>query len=197
MSPKVTQQYKLELREKIIKAAIDAFSKYGFDRTRMDDVAKTADLSKGTIYLHFKSKEDLFYAICENNLAEAKQQILTMFAKKEDLVSEIERFYDVFRKKKTTNERVFFETIAESARNAELRKALYKQRMNIFETAVGWVNLQIERGFFRKNIDANAIAVGLVSLYDGLTVNKLLGVSEDYNKKAWVETIRAIIIGIS
>ena len=197
MSPKVTQQYKLELREKIIKAAIDAFSKYGFDRTRMDDVAKTADLSKGTIYLHFKSKEDLFYAICENNLAEAKQQISTMFAKKEDLVSEIERFYDFFRKKKTANERVFFETIAESARNAELRKALYKQRMNIFETAIGWVNLQIERGFFRKNIDANAIAVGLVSLYDGLTVNKLLGVSEDYNKKAWVETIRAIIIGIS
>ncbi len=197
MSPKVTQQYKIEIREKIIKAAIDAFSKYGFDRTRMDDVAKTADLSKGTIYLHFKSKEDLFYAICENNLAEAKQQISTMFAKKEDLVSEIERFYDVFRKKKTANERVFFETIAESARNAELRKALYKQRMNIFETAVGWVNLQIERGFFRKNIDANAIAVGLVSLYDGLTVNKLLGVSEDYNKKAWVETIRAIIIGIS
>jgi TetR/AcrR family transcriptional repressor of uid operon len=197
MSPKVTQQYKIEIREKIIKAAIDAFSKYGFDRTRMDDVAKTADLSKGTIYLHFKSKEDLFYAICENNLAEAKQQISTMFAKKEDLVSEIERFYDVFRNKKTANERVFFETIAESARNAELRKALYKQRMNIFETAIGWVNLQIERGFFRKNIDANAIAVGLVSLYDGLTINKLLGVSEDYNKKAWVETIRAIIIGIS
>ena len=197
MSPKVTQQYKIEIREKIIKAAIDAFSKNGFDRTRMDDVAKTADLSKGTIYLHFKSKEDLFYAICENNLAEAKQQISIMFAKKEDLVSQIERFYEVFRKKKTANERVFFETIAESARNAELRKALYKQRLNIFETAVGWVNLQIERGFFRKNIDANAIAVGLVSLYDGLTVNKLLGVSEDYNKKAWVETIRAIIIGIS
>jgi TetR/AcrR family transcriptional regulator, repressor for uid operon len=197
MSPKVTQQYKIEIREKIIKAAIDAFSKNGFDRTRMDDIAKLADLSKGTIYLHFKSKEHLFYAICENNLAEAKQQISIMFAKKEDLVSQIERFYDVFRKKKTANERVFFETIAESARNAELRKALYKQRLNIFETAVGWVNLQIERGFFRKNIDANAIAVGLVSLYDGLTVNKLLGVSEDYNKKAWVETIRAIIIGIS
>jgi len=197
MSPKVTQQYKTEIREKIIKAAIDAFSKYGFDRTRMDDVAKTADLSKGTIYLHFKSKEDLFYAICKNNLAEAKQQISIMFATKEDLVSQIERFYDVFRNKKTANDRVFFETIAESARNAELRKALYKQRLNILETAIGWVNLQIERGFFRKNIDASAIAVGLVSLYDGLTVNKLLGVSEDCNKKAWVETIRAIISGIS
>ena len=197
MSPKVTPQYRIEIREKIIKAAIDAFSKYGFDRTRMDDVAKTADLSKGTIYLHFKSKEELFYAICENNLAETKRQISTVFAKKDELVSEIERYYDLFHKKMTATEKVFFETIAESARNAELQKALYKQRMNVFETAIRWVNLQIERGFFRKNIDANAIAVGLVSLYDGLTVNKLLGISEDYNKKAWVETVRAIIVGIS
>jgi len=197
LSPKVTPQYKIEIRGKIIKAAIDAFSKYGFDRTRMDDVAKTADLSKGTIYLHFKSKEDLFYAICENNLTETKRQISTLFVKKEEIVSEIERYYDLFRKKMTATERVFFETVAESARNEELQKALYKQRMNVFETAIGWVNLQIERGFFRKNIDANAIAVGLVSLYDGLTVNKLLGVSEDYNKKAWIETLRAIIVGIS
>ena len=197
MSPKVTPQYKIEIRGKIIKAAIDAFSKYGFDRTRMDDVAKTADLSKGTIYLHFKSKEDLFYAICENNLTETKRQISTLFVKKEEIVSEIDRYYDLFRKKMTATERVFFETVAESARNEELQKALYKQRMNVFETAIGWVNLQIERGFFRKNIDANAIAVGLVSLYDGLTVNKLLGVSEDYNKRAWIETLRAIIVGIS
>jgi len=197
LSPKVTPQYKIEIRGKIIKAAIDAFSKYGFDRTRMDDVAKTADLSKGTIYLHFRSKEDLFYAICENNLAETKRQISTLFVKKEEIVSEIERYYDLFRKKMTATERVFFETVAESARNEELQKALYKQRMNVFETAIGWVNLQIERGFFRKNIDANAIAVGLVSLYDGLTVNKLLGVSEDYNKRAWIETLRAIIVGIS
>jgi len=197
LSPKVTPQYKIEIRGKIIKAAIDAFSKYGFDRTRMDDVAKTADLSKGTIYLHFKSKEDLFYAICENNLTETKRQISTLFVKKEKIVSEIDRYYDLFRKKMTATERVFFETVAESARNEELQKALYKQRMNVFETAIGWVNLQIERGFFRKNIDANAIAVGLVSLYDGLTVNKLLGVSEDYNKKAWIETLRAIIVGIS
>jgi len=64
----------------------------------MDDVAKTADLSKGTIYLHFKCKEDLFYAICENTLAETKRQISSMFAKKEELVSEIERYYDLFRK---------------------------------------------------------------------------------------------------
>jgi TetR/AcrR family transcriptional regulator, repressor for uid operon len=197
MSPKVTPQYRIEIREKIIKAAIDAFSKYGFDRTRMDDVAKTADLSKGTIYLHFKNKEELFYAICENNLAETKRQISTVFAKKDELVSEIERYYDLFHKKMTATEKVFFETIAESARNAELQKTLYKQRMNVFETAIGWVNLQIERGFFRKNIDAKAIAVGLVSLYDGLTVNKLLGISEDYNKKAWIETVRAIIVGIS
>jgi AcrR family transcriptional regulator len=31
----------------------------------MEDIAEVAKLAKGTLYLYFKSKEDLFYAICE------------------------------------------------------------------------------------------------------------------------------------
>ena len=56
MCPKVTSQYKTEVREKIVDAAIIAFSIQGYDRTRMDDIAETAKLSKGTLYLYFKSK---------------------------------------------------------------------------------------------------------------------------------------------
>jgi TetR/AcrR family transcriptional regulator, repressor for uid operon len=72
MCPKVTSQYKTEIREKIVGAAIIAFSVHGYDRTRMDDIAETAKLSKGTLYLYFKNKEELFYAISENNIRELK-----------------------------------------------------------------------------------------------------------------------------
>ena len=61
MCPRVTDQYKTEVKEKIVQAAIATFSKYGYDKTRMDDIAENANLSKGTIYLYFKSKEKLFY----------------------------------------------------------------------------------------------------------------------------------------
>ena len=196
MCPKVTPQYKTEIRERIIQSAVECFSNYGFDRTRMDDIAHTSDLSKGTLYLYFKSKEDLFYAICENNLKTVKDQLSHIFTKKEDLVYDAEQFYENFQKREG-NEKVFFEIIAESSRNAKLQKILYEQRMKIYDIVKGYIDVQVKKGFFRKDIDTEAVASGLVSLYDGLTVSKLLGFSESYNKKIWTETVRALIAGIS
>ena len=82
--------------------------------------------------------------------------------------------------------------IAESSCNLKLRRALYEHRIKVYDIVINYLNHQIEKGFFRKNLDVNAIASGLVALYDGLTISKLLGISENYNKKAWTETMRDI-----
>ena len=50
-------------RNDIIDAAEKVFFSKGFHNSTMDDVAETAELSKGTLYLYFKSKEDLHFAI--------------------------------------------------------------------------------------------------------------------------------------
>lgn len=199
MCPKVTSQYKTNIRDRIVQSAIECFSKYGFDRSRMDDIAQTADLSKGTLYLYFKSKEDLFYAICENNLKVIKEQLSRMFAtRKENLLYDVEQFYDNLQKlEKKGDEKVFFEIVAESARNPKLQKILYEQRTKIFDVVKEYLDLQVQKGFFRKNIDTEAIASGLVALYNGLAVSKFLGISGNWNKRAWVGTVKAIISGIS
>jgi AcrR family transcriptional regulator len=197
MCPRVTDQYKTEVKEKIVQAAITTFSKYGYDKTRMDDIAKSAKLGKGTLYLYFKSKEELFYDISENSIKELKEQLSKLFSKKEDLVQDAEKFYDQYRNLIHDSEKVSFEMIAESSRNPKLRKALYEQRMKVYNIVIDYLRRQIEKGFFRKDMDVNAIASGLVALYDGLTISKLLGISEYHNKKAWTQTIRAIFTGIN
>jgi TetR/AcrR family transcriptional regulator, repressor for uid operon len=197
MCPRVTNQYKTEVKEKIVQAAITTFSKYGYDKTRMDDIAKSAKLGKGTLYLYFKSKEELFYDISENSIKELKEQLSKLFSKKEDLVQDAEKFYDQYRNLIHDSEKVSFEMIAESSRNPKLRKALYEQRMKVYSIVIDYLRRQIEKGFFRKDMDVNAIASGLVALYDGLTISKLLGISEYHNKKAWTQTIRAIFTGIN
>ena len=197
MCPRVTDQYKTEVKEKIVQAAITTFSKYGYDKTRMDDIAKSAKLGKGTLYLYFKSKEELFYAISENSIKELKEQLSKLFSKKEDLVHDAEKFYDQYRNLIHDSEKVSFEMIAESSRNPKLRKVLYEQRMKVYDIVIDYLRRQIEKGFFRKDVDVNAIASGLVALYDGLTISKLLGISEYHNKKAWTQTIRAIFTGIN
>jgi TetR/AcrR family transcriptional regulator, repressor for uid operon len=193
MCPKVTSQYKTEIREKIVGAAIIAFSVHGYDRTRMDDIAETAKLSKGTLYLYFKNKEELFYAISENNIRELKEQLSVLFTKSEDLISDSQKFYVNFRKASGPSDKVLLETIAESSRNRKLRDMLHRQRMKVLDVVTDYLRLQIRKGFLRSDVDVNAIAAGLVALYDGLTIGKTIGISETYNKKAWNETIKAVL----
>lgn len=193
MCPKVTSEYKTEIREKIVSAAIIAFSVHGYDRTRMDDIAETAKLSKGTLYLYFKNKEELFYAISENNIRELKEQLSVLFTKSEDLISDSQKFYVNFRKASGPSDKVFLETIAESSRNRKLQDMLHRQRLKVLEVVTDYLRLQIRKGFFRSDVDVNAIAAGLVALYDGLTIGKTIGISETYNKKAWNETIKAVL----
>jgi AcrR family transcriptional regulator len=57
------EREKEQRRNNILDAAEKVFFKLGFDNATMDDVAEMAELSKGTIYLYFSSKEDLYYAI--------------------------------------------------------------------------------------------------------------------------------------
>jgi AcrR family transcriptional regulator len=49
--------------EEILCAALEVFSEQGFARTKLDDVARRAGISKGTLYLYFDSKEALFRAM--------------------------------------------------------------------------------------------------------------------------------------
>lgn len=52
----------------IFQAAIDVFSEKGFDKATMDDIAARANVAKGTIYYHFKSKEELFLFLVEEGV---------------------------------------------------------------------------------------------------------------------------------
>jgi TetR/AcrR family transcriptional regulator len=57
------EREKEQRRNDIITSAERIFFSKGFENATMDDVAASAELSKGTLYLYFKSKEDLQFAI--------------------------------------------------------------------------------------------------------------------------------------
>src|SRR5581483_4945598 len=59
------QRRPAERPEEISAAALRVFASRGLHQTTLDDVAKEAGVSKGTIYLYFKNKEDLFIAAAQ------------------------------------------------------------------------------------------------------------------------------------
>ena len=60
-----SNEAKDERRQALLGAALDEFFEKGFAATRMDDIARRAGLSKGTLYLYFGSKEALFQGLIE------------------------------------------------------------------------------------------------------------------------------------
>jgi hypothetical protein len=88
------------------------------------------------------------------------------------------------------------EMVVESSRNSRLKKGMYEHRLKVYDTVVEHLNRQIEKGFIKKGIDVNGLASAFVALYDGLTVSKMLGISEASNKKAWAAMVRAVMEGI-
>ena len=57
-----------EKNEAILEAAKQLFGHYGYRRTAIDDIAREARIAKGTVYLYFKSKEEIFRALCQQLL---------------------------------------------------------------------------------------------------------------------------------
>ena len=49
--------------ERILDAAAELIQRWGYNKTTIDDIAKQAGVAKGTIYLHWKTREDLFWAL--------------------------------------------------------------------------------------------------------------------------------------
>ncbi|MFL6366843.1 MAG: TetR/AcrR family transcriptional regulator [Nitrososphaeraceae archaeon] len=194
MHKKITPRDKTELREKIMQSAMENFAKHGFDRTRMEDIATAAGLAKGTLYLYFKNKEDLFYAICDHNLEELRNQLSRLFNRRENIILDAERFYDEYKKGSLGGDTIWFEMIALSTRSPKLKKILAENQRKVYQVVKEFLKKQIDRGFLTEDIDIDIVASTLIALYNGLVINKLLlQISNSESQKAWVQTIRALI----
>ncbi len=69
------EREKIERRNAIIEAAERIFFKIGIENASMEQVAQEAELSKGTLYLYFKSKEDLYRSIIIKGFIILKRQL--------------------------------------------------------------------------------------------------------------------------
>lgn len=58
-------------RHHILDAAVEAFSRFGYRKTSMQDIGDAAGMSRAALYLYFKNKDDLFRALMEKHHATA------------------------------------------------------------------------------------------------------------------------------
>lgn len=86
----------------LLTAALEVFSVCGFAGARLEDVAARAGVSKGTVYLYYKNKEELFKAVvresCGAPLAGARDLISASDASSAELLERLFRFWRALSK---------------------------------------------------------------------------------------------------
>jgi len=71
-------------REAILRAATRVFARNGYFSSKVADIARAADVADGTVYLYFKSKEEILHSIFDQNMAEAIQACRKLIEKSRD-----------------------------------------------------------------------------------------------------------------
>ena len=71
-------------RRLIVEAAMRLFAESPFHEVRLDDVARAAGVGKGTLYIYFKNKEDLYFSSSYDSFAKLVDQLKSELEAKED-----------------------------------------------------------------------------------------------------------------
>lgn len=98
-------------RDKILSVANNLFSKFGFHKTSMDEIAKIARKAKGSLYYHFASKEDLFREVVSKEITNLKTQLTTVVVNNKLSASEKINAYFIIRMEVLHNASNYHETI--------------------------------------------------------------------------------------
>jgi AcrR family transcriptional regulator len=185
-------------RAAILDAALRLFSQYGYRRTSIDDIAHDAEIAKGTVYLSFKSKEEIFRALCERLIERADSAVklarATTGPVDERLVAVLEAKFGLF-----------FETVYRSAHAAELMDSKNRLSADLFAQS-GRRYMKVLREMIeeatrtgelapaRMELDADDLAQMLVAAAHGI---ESAATSRAQYHRRLREIVRVIVAGLS
>lgn len=167
-------------RQRLLLAALNVFSRQGYDATRLEDIAAEAEVTRGAIYHHFGGKAELYNEM----VMEFTQRVMPVIT---EAVSQGGGALDTLRRLfvstlsyieedaiyRAVNELVLFKTSV----SPELAEGMQRKVEGIYGL-IDFISQQIQQGMdageIRRDIDARDTAIAFLSLQNGLMMVWLL-----------------------
>lgn len=174
--PKVVQGYRKQAMDTIMESASRLFFELGYQEASMDDIAREIGVTKGTLYLYFKNKEELLYEVCKKNLnllenslgklvsADILESAKSFFRAELDLPDHL-RYHWIF-------------ALGEINKNQKVRKILIES----YENYVKIISSRIEelkgKGLISREANSRRISLTLIALHNGIMMSMMQGLSK-------------------
>lgn len=160
-------------RAQILAAALSCFGEKGYHASTMDDLVRASGLSKGSLYWHFSSKEDVFLALFDafseefygewDRIAESEDDKLEVLRR--ECASAVSRFAD---------QRAFLLTWAEFLSHPAARERMRDGYAVAREKLAAIVEVGRANGSLAPGPPAGSVATGLVAALEGLFLQWLV-----------------------
>jgi len=157
-------------RQQILSAARKRFIEAGFYPTRMEDIAQEAGLSKGGVYFHFKSKQEVFDTLVREEFEGSMELLRNIVQAKTSIAEKMQtiaaHYLEYFSTAKDAPR--FFIVMGEMGlRDAALAKRLLEMQTQFIAETAKLIEAGIAEGVVRE-VDAQATAALLKALIDGV-----------------------------
>lgn len=164
-------------RAALLGAAIEVFAERGYREAAVDEIARRAGYSKGAIYFHFSSKEDLFFALLEERVDGPLLEGLELLATgppEHDMAAEADRrFVDLVGSQR---ELLLLEQEYRSLaiRDRRLRQRYVKRQRRLRSAFAAALAARLEHLGAPPTKDPERMATSLLVLISGLIQEKLI-----------------------
>ncbi len=176
--PKLSSNKLQERIDNILDSAFYVFSEKGFSYSTIDDIVKKSNVSKGGIYHHFASKEDIFFEIAENRFRIRLSEIEN-YKNASSILDFIETYVsNAFCNMKgeltIRTAKFSFEFWSLCTRDERLRHKAQKHYSKYLNAFRDVLKRGITMGELPPNIDIDASIFILLSTLDGLTYTNIV-----------------------
>jgi AcrR family transcriptional regulator len=197
--PKVVdEQMREATRLRIIREAANEFARLGFEQANINIIAEQAGIGKGTIYLYFENKRELFLAmlryIAQSQLASIRSALAIHGTLHERLMS-LFRAFAHLAKEESDNFNVYMSALY------GVNRSFKTEATKLLRDYVAVIAMVLEEGRVRGEIrsdDINATALMILSLTESYVLSAgVLGLSEEEIMQQAILVVDSILYGVS
>jgi TetR/AcrR family fatty acid metabolism transcriptional regulator len=172
-------------KQQIMDAATVVFARQGYEKTRMEDIAREAGLSKGLLYWYFQSKKDLFLELFAVTIEDSVSALRNLGPADETASDRFRFMADSLRstmgKVELTNVATSF--FIQHRSDESVRKVFNDAYQGYLDIYTGLIGDGITRGEFRDDLDLDHIAGSIGAAFDGLVMQALLFPGLDFQTR--------------
>ena len=161
-----------ERKAQILEAATEVFSRSGFHKARMDDIAKQAGLSKGALYWYFDSKDAIIQGLMDRMFAREFEQMGALIDADIPAKQKLEYYLELAVQDITRFEAllpIMYEFWAMLLRKRRVKEVLGRYYKGFFDLVIPIIQQGIDNGEFRE-VNAEDVAVTIGAFIEGLFV---------------------------